>query len=151
MGLGRRVAASGQPRGAPPWLRGVGGRRGGVGGARRVRPDPGLPGMQTGGRAGAGHLEQPGDVATFGARRNTMKLSEVMSRDVQIANPDDTLTESALRMSDHGVGTLPVCNGRKVLGMVTDRDLVVRGIARHLDAETTQVQRCMSEGVQWCY
>ena len=80
-----------------------------------------------------------------------MRLSEVMSRDVQIANPDDTLAEAALRMSDHGVGALPVCNGRKVLGMVTDRDLVVRGIARHLDPETTQVQRCMTEGVQWCF
>lgn len=80
-----------------------------------------------------------------------MRLSEVMSRDVQIANPDDTLAEAALRMSDHGVGALPVCNGRKVLGMITDRDLVVRGIARHLDAETTQVQRCMTEGVQWCF
>lgn len=80
-----------------------------------------------------------------------MKLSEVMSRDVQIANPDDTLAEAALRMSDHEVGALPVCNGRKVLGMVTDRDLVVRGIARHLDPETTQVQRCMSEDVQWCF
>jgi CBS domain-containing protein len=80
-----------------------------------------------------------------------MRLSEVMSRDVQIANPDDTLAEAALRMSDHEVGALPVCNGRKVLGMVTDRDLVVRGIARHLDPETTQVQRCMTEGVQWCF
>lgn len=80
-----------------------------------------------------------------------MRLSEVMSRDVQIANPDDTLAEAALRMSDHGVGALPVCNGRKVLGMITDRDLVVRGLARYLDPETTQVQRCMSEGVQWCY
>ena len=80
-----------------------------------------------------------------------MKLSEVMTRDVQIANPDDTLAEAALRMTDHEVGALPVCNGRKVLGMITDRDLVVRGIARHLDPETTQVQRCMSEGVLWCY
>ena len=80
-----------------------------------------------------------------------MKLSEVMSRDVQIANPDDTLTEAAVRMAESGVGALPVCNGRKVLGMITDRDLVVRGLARSLDPETTQVQRCMSEGVQWCY
>ena len=80
-----------------------------------------------------------------------MKLSEVMSRDVEIANPDDTLTEAALRMTEHEVGALPVCNGRKVLGMITDRDLVVRGLARSLDPETTQVQRCMSEGVQWCY
>jgi CBS domain-containing protein len=80
-----------------------------------------------------------------------MKLSEVMTRDVQIANPDDTLAEAALRMTEHEVGALPVCNGRKVLGMITDRDLVVRGLARHLDAETTQVQRCMSEGVLWCY
>jgi CBS domain-containing protein len=80
-----------------------------------------------------------------------MKLSEVMSRDVQIANPDDTLTEAAVRMAESGVGALPVCNGRKVLGMITDRDLVVRGLARFLDPETTQVQRCMSEGVQWCF
>ena len=80
-----------------------------------------------------------------------MKLSEVMTRDVQIANPDDTLTEAALRMADKEVGALPVCNGRKVLGMITDRDLVVRGLARFLDPETTQVQRCMSEGVQWCF
>lgn len=80
-----------------------------------------------------------------------MKLSEVMSRDVHIANPDDTLTEAALRMAEAEVGALPVCNGRKVLGMITDRDLVVRGLARYLDPETTQVQRCMSEGVQYCF
>ncbi|SDL77743.1 CBS domain-containing protein [Sediminibacillus halophilus] len=59
------------------------------------------------------------------------KLREVMTTDLSVCSADDTLTEAAKIMTDHNVGAVPVCgSNRELLGMITDRDLVVRGLAR---------------------
>lgn len=80
-----------------------------------------------------------------------MKVSEVMSRNVEVIRPDDTLASAAELMRTHDIGAIPVCNGDKVIGMITDRDIVVRGVARHLDPDQTLVERCCSTAVQWCF
>ena len=79
-----------------------------------------------------------------------MKISDIMSRDVQVARPEDTLRDAAETMARIDVGSLPICDGRRLLGIVTDRDIVVRGLAKGLgpDSGVTQV---MTEGVEYCF
>lgn len=62
-----------------------------------------------------------------------MKISDVMTRDVEIANPNDSIQSVALKMAQLDIGALPVCDGRRIQGMVTDRDIAVRGVAQGLD------------------
>lgn len=58
-----------------------------------------------------------------------MKVSDIMSRDVQIARPQDSIQSVALRMKEIDAGSLPVCDGERVYGMVTDRDIAIRAVA----------------------
>ena len=58
-----------------------------------------------------------------------MKISEIMSRDVQVARPQDTIQSVAQRMKEIDVGSLPVCDGERIQGMVTDRDIAIRAVA----------------------
>lgn len=79
------------------------------------------------------------------------KVSEVMTRGVRSLSPGDTLQSAAQAMDELAVGSLPVCDGRRLVGMVTDRDITVRGTARGLPAESTTLDQVMSGDVQWCY
>jgi len=69
-------------------------------------------------------------------RRKTMKVSEVMTRDVQTIRPDQTAREAADFMLSADAGSIPVTDGEKLVGMVTDRDIAVRGIAKGNGPET---------------
>ena len=73
-----------------------------------------------------------------------MQVMEVMSRKVATVDADANLGQAAAEMQDKNVGILPVLDGDSVAGVVTDRDLVVRGIAQHLDPESTKVRDVMS-------
>lgn len=78
-----------------------------------------------------------------------MKISDVMSRDVQVAKPADTLQAVAARMADCDIGSLPVEDGGRLVGMITDRDIVVRAVAKGLDGTVT-VAKVMSGAVTSC-
>jgi len=56
-------------------------------------------------------------------------VADVMTRDVRTMAPDDSVVEAARCMDELNVGVIPVCEGEKLVGMVTDRDIVVRGVA----------------------
>lgn len=58
-----------------------------------------------------------------------MKVRDVMSRDVQVARPGDTIREVATRMADGDFGFMPVADGERLIGTVTDRDLTIRALA----------------------
>jgi CBS domain-containing protein len=58
-----------------------------------------------------------------------MKISEVMTRDVQTVRPDQTAREAASFMLSADAGAIPVTEGDQVIGMITDRDIAVRGVA----------------------
>jgi FOG: CBS domain len=58
-----------------------------------------------------------------------MKISEVMTRDVQTVRPDQTAREAASFMLRANAGAIPVAEGDRLVGMITDRDIAVRGIA----------------------
>ncbi|HQS00940.1 MULTISPECIES: CBS domain-containing protein [unclassified Polaromonas] len=63
-------------------------------------------------------------------------VNDVMTRDVRTLTSDSTITEAAKAMEELDVGVIPVCEGDKLLGMVTDRDIVVRAVAQGLDGNT---------------
>jgi CBS domain-containing protein len=79
-----------------------------------------------------------------------MTISDIMTRDVQVVRAETTIREAAETMASSDVGALPVCDGDKLLGMVTDRDIVVRGLAKGLSGTDT-VSRVMTEGVEYCF
>lgn len=79
-----------------------------------------------------------------------MTVREVMSREVRTLSPDATLQEAALLMRQADVGSLLVNDGDQLVGMVTDRDLVVRGVAEALSSDTP-VSEVMSGGVCYCF
>jgi CBS domain-containing protein len=58
-----------------------------------------------------------------------MKVRDVMSKDVQVARPGDTLQEVARRMKEGDFGFMPVADGDQLIGAITDRDIVVRALA----------------------
>lgn len=58
-----------------------------------------------------------------------MQLKDVMTHDVEVVRPDATLAEAAERMKSLDVGPLPVCDGDRLVGMLTDRDITTRATA----------------------
>jgi CBS domain-containing protein len=80
-----------------------------------------------------------------------MKVSEVMTRAVDVIHPDSTLDEAAERMRRLDIGPLPVCDGDRLVGMITDRDITVRGTAESRDPVTTRVSEIMSPEVVFTY
>ncbi len=77
-------------------------------------------------------------------------VSEIMSSDVQVVTPGDTLRAAAQLMQDRDVGALPVCESNTLLGIVTDRDIAVRGVAGGLDPDKDCVSDVMTDGVEVC-
>jgi CBS domain-containing protein len=65
-----------------------------------------------------------------------MKISEVMTRDVQTVSPDQPVQEAANFMLSTDAGSIPVTDGDRLIGMITDRDIAVRGIAKGYGPDT---------------
>lgn len=80
-----------------------------------------------------------------------MKLSEVMHRDVQTIKEDTTVRDAARCMSSSDIGALPVCEDGHVAGVLTDRDIVVRSLARGDNPDSTKVGDIMTHDVEWCF
>lgn len=79
-----------------------------------------------------------------------MQINEIMSRDVQILEPNTSIRDCARAMRDQDIGALPVGENDRLLGMVTDRDIVTRCVADgKLDNST--VRDAMSDQVLYCY
>jgi CBS domain-containing protein len=80
------------------------------------------------------------------------RVSEVMSRDVCTVSPDWDLTEIARLMRDENIGAVPVAEDDQLIGIITDRDLVIRGIADDLSAARARTARdVMTANLFYCY
>ncbi len=80
-----------------------------------------------------------------------MRLSNIMTGAIQTVAPGASLAEAARKMASQDIGSLPVCSGeRKVVGIITDRDITVRAVARGLDPNQTRVQDVMTREVLSC-
>jgi len=78
-----------------------------------------------------------------------MKVSDVMTRDVQVANPSDTIEVIARRMSEIDSGVMPIVDGGRIVGVITDRDIVVRVVGEGRDNEIP-VSEVMTSPVETC-
>lgn len=75
-------------------------------------------------------------------------VAEVMTRGVRTMAPGDSVVHAAQAMDELNVGVIPVCDGQKLVGMVTDRDIVVRGVAQEADTKTLKLADVMSTNVR---
>ncbi|MEO6279751.1 CBS domain-containing protein [Roseateles sp.] len=78
------------------------------------------------------------------------RIADIMSTDVTTIQPQESLRRAAQAMQELDVGALPVCDGERLLGMLTDRDIIVRGIAAGLNPDQACVSDIMSPGVDTC-
>jgi CBS domain-containing protein len=75
-------------------------------------------------------------------------VADVMTRGVRSMSPQDPVVLAAQAMDELNVGVIPVCEGDKLVGMVTDRDIVVRGVAQQADPKTLKLADVMSTNVR---
>lgn len=78
------------------------------------------------------------------------KIKELMSRDVQVISPDETIREAAQQMLKGNFGMMPVGENDRLIGSISDRDIVIRAVAGGKDTGT-KVREVMSEGIYWAY
>ncbi|MYM85973.1 CBS domain-containing protein [Rugamonas sp. FT82W] len=78
-------------------------------------------------------------------------IADIMSRDVTSVSPDETIRQAAELMDDLDVGALPVTEGHRLVGMITDRDITIRATAAGLGPEETLVTEVMTEDICYCY
>lgn len=78
-------------------------------------------------------------------------ISDIMTRDVTVISPDDNVQHAAQIMRDQDIGSLPVCNGKRLVGMLTDRDVTIRAVASGKAPADIRVDEVMSDQVLWCF
>lgn len=79
-----------------------------------------------------------------------MRVGEAMTRDVRITNPDQTIQQAALMMASLDAGVLPVADHDRLVGMITDRDIAIRGIAAGKGPDA-RVRDVMTADVKYCF
>lgn len=77
-------------------------------------------------------------------------ISEVMTREVRTIGPEDTVRHAAQMMGELNVGALPVCDGDRLIGMITDRDITIRSVAAGQQPDGVRVGDVMSTDVRTC-
>lgn len=80
-----------------------------------------------------------------------MKIAELMTLDVEVIRPNDTLRTAAKMMADLDAGILPVGENDRLVGMITDRDITVRAVAEGRDPDKTTVRDTMTDEVRYCF
>ncbi|MDF2503111.1 MULTISPECIES: CBS domain-containing protein [Clostridium] len=73
-----------------------------------------------------------------------MKVSQIMTQSVASLNANDTVERAAQLMVEHNIGSIPVCRGEKVVGVITDRDITLRSVANGENAKVQTVKEIMS-------
>ena len=80
-----------------------------------------------------------------------MKLREIMTDNVEVIHPDDTLQTAAEKMRDRDIGFLPVCDGDRLIGVLTDRDLITRALADGMDSKTMLGRDLVTSPAIYCF
>src|SRR5438034_7171628 len=79
-----------------------------------------------------------------------MKVNEAMTREVRVTSPDETIQNAAKTMASLDAGVLPVGENDHLIGMITDRDIAIRGIAKGKGPKA-KVRDVMTEDVKYCF
>lgn len=80
-----------------------------------------------------------------------MRLNDIMTEYVEVIPPEISIEEAAKQMRSLNVGVLPVCNGSRLVGMLTDRDLTIRAVAEGRDPKITTVEEVMTSEVAYYF
>jgi CBS domain-containing protein len=80
-----------------------------------------------------------------------MQTRDVMTMGVECISPDANLQEAGKKMQLFDVGALPVCEDDRLVGMITDRDIIVRSVAQELDPKLEIVRDAMTPDVSYCF
>jgi CBS domain-containing protein len=80
-----------------------------------------------------------------------MRISDAMTREVRLANPDQTIRDAAKMMAEIDAGAMPVGEGDRLVGMITDRDIAVRAVAQGKGPDTPVREVMSIEQVLYCY
>src|SRR5262245_18110407 len=79
-----------------------------------------------------------------------MKIREIMTTNVECVDPETGIVDLARQMKTLDVGFLAVCENDRLIGTVTDRDIVLRGVGSGSDINISTARDVMSRGVYWC-
>jgi CBS domain-containing protein len=79
-----------------------------------------------------------------------MRVSEAMTRDVYVANPDETIQQAAIAMAGLDAGVLPVGDDDRLIGMITDRDIAIRAVAGGKGPDA-KIRDVMTTDVKYCF
>jgi CBS domain-containing protein len=82
------------------------------------------------------------------ASQNSRHVRDIMTPDPQCVTEKDSIRDAARIMKDSDTGIVPVVDGRKIIGMITDRDIAVRVVAEGKDPNGTRVNECMTKNVR---
>jgi CBS domain-containing protein len=80
-----------------------------------------------------------------------MKVQDVMTENVLVIHPGASLQEAAEMMKDNDIGSLPVCDQDRLLGMITDRDLVIRGLCEQPNHPNLKCKDVMTSPIVYCF
>ena len=80
-----------------------------------------------------------------------MKVNEIITHDPEVIRPETALIEAAQKMKSLDIGMLPICDGDRLVGVITDRDITVRGVSQGNDPKTARVQEVMTPEVIYCF
>ena len=80
-----------------------------------------------------------------------MQLREIMTHEVEVIDPDATLEAASEKMTASNISALPVCDGRQLVGILTERDLIGRATAETRDLQTTRVREVMTTDLLSCF
>jgi CBS domain-containing protein len=79
-----------------------------------------------------------------------MDLRDIMTRNVEVVSAGASLKDAAKKMKDLDVGLIPVCDGDRLKGVLTDRDITIRATADGRDPSKTKVSQVMSTDLAYC-
>lgn len=80
-----------------------------------------------------------------------MKVSEIMTANAQWVDPEMSVQDVAEKMRAQDIGSLPIGENDRLIGMVTDRDIVCRAVAKGLDPAKTSAREVMSKTITYCF
>ena len=80
-----------------------------------------------------------------------MKINEIITHDPEVIRPETALIEAAQKMKSMDIGMLPVCDGDRLVGVITDRDITVRSVAQGHDPKIVRVSEVMTPEVIYCF
>jgi CBS domain-containing protein len=80
-----------------------------------------------------------------------MQLREIMTSKVEVIPPTATIIDGAKKMKQLDVGAVPVCDGDRLCGMITDRDITTRAVAEGRDPSKTKVSDAMTDDIVYCF